>query len=299
MDRYFKGLIRQTDLTIETAPPIGALSADREQLPLSSLESERRFMIDPPPNPVPEQAGPGPAEPNPRDASGQTAAGFKAQPLRPADVEHVQRELDEPARTPESPGSVSSSPIDHLASSESELEAHASVGTTASEAADDVAGKERSQASELHGTVEYASPSLVPPAAEKAHRPAERQPPRNLTDDPETSPAQQVVRNLLDWIGEEAPEANVHEDAESTLPILPTPPDQTGDIQHPVPGGVEPAVVEQQQSLHLSIGSIVMTLEGSPNEVETQPRPRRQERPVRAEPTEPLLRLSRHYLRIR
>lgn len=296
MGRYFKGLMRQTDLTFGPASPVDAHSADRGRQPIVPLEFEQRVLVDPAPRPVPEQAGPASQDPMPPDTPIQTAAAFEVQPLRPGNAE---REQAEPTRTPEPSGPKSSRPLGSLAPSEGGLEAQAAAGAAELKASDDAGGQERSQAAELQGTVEHASPSLVLPAAEKAHRPVERQSPGSLADQPEASPAGQVVRNILAWIGEETPEENAHEIAESPLPLLPTLPDQTADIQHPEPGRVDPAVVEQQQSLHLSIGSIVMTLEGSPNEVEMHPRPQPQERPARTEPSDPPFRLSRHYLRIR
>jgi len=115
---------------------------------------------------------------------------------------------------------------------------------------------------------------------------------------PESS-GQKIVRQVLEWIGEEKPQQeNAAEDAASAQ-VIQNLHESKRVFEHRESLVVEPSVVEQEQSLHLSIGSIVMTLEGQPGDVSAVPERQQRSRQFPQPTAEPPIRLSRHYLRLR
>ncbi|MEJ2571849.1 MAG: hypothetical protein P8Y98_15050 [Anaerolineales bacterium] len=115
---------------------------------------------------------------------------------------------------------------------------------------------------------------------------------------PQLSTGRQIVRQVMEWVGDENPRQSVveAESVERGGKVLPAQTIIDTLSTRPVQ---QPSVVEQQQSLHLSIGSIVMTLDGSVSEAAVQSNPQRKSQPAPSTAPEPPMRLSRHYLRIR
>jgi hypothetical protein len=143
-----------------------------------------------------------------------------------------------------------------------------------------------------------ASQQLVgdPPEIEESS-PMERT--AETKQQPEPSSAGEVVRQVMDWMGEEGSKEETVLASEPRENVIASPLKHETAMRGSEPNAVEPSIVETQQSLHLSIGSIVMTLEGTPGEARSQSEPQPEYRPAPATSAAPPLRLSRHYLRIR
>lgn len=322
MGHYFEGLMRQTGLKFGPSSSAVDRHGERAAQPIPPLDSERRVLVDPV-VPVGSESAESPSSPpGELDATGRAEAGFEPQAPRAEELDQdvavtprVSGPLEPPQSaplhekathgreievdsintpfTPESMEEGSPTPRqtrDTQTGDSDVLQIDQEVDKT--EAHQPLLARQQDEESISTPTPERVESARVDKGEQSIARP-------NPHTHPEPSPGQDVVRQVLEWIGEEEsrPKDAIH--TEPAEPISQNLLGQERSIEQPVSVVTQDSVVEQQQSLQLSIGSIVMTVEGPPSNVEVQPGRPRDPHPTPAPASEPPVRLSRHYLRLR